>query len=110
MAEQPAWKDTQYLQKGNLQQRRAYAVLQELAILTTLSAFDPIVVGTIPIDVDLPGSDIDIICEVLSEDRNTIKQLLRGHYGRLPAFQLNESLIGGKRGAGVQLLQGRRAG
>lgn len=27
-----------------------------------LSGFDPVLVGTIPIDIDVPGSDLDILC------------------------------------------------
>ncbi|UOQ69433.1 DUF4269 domain-containing protein [Hymenobacter volaticus] len=96
MNAQPDWMNAQYLQNGNARQRRAYVVLKELAILTTLFPYDPIVVGTIPIDIDLPDSDVDIICHILPENKETFKQLLRASYAHLPAFQLRELLIGGQ--------------
>lgn len=42
----------------------AYASLEATAILEHLSAFDAILAGTIPIDIGVDGSDLDIICEV----------------------------------------------
>jgi hypothetical protein len=88
MNSQPNWKDTRYLAAGTSQQRRTYAVLEELGILTTLGAFDPVVAGTIPLDIDLLDSDIDIICEVSLADSQEFGQLLQSHYGHLPAFRL----------------------
>jgi len=82
----PTWKNPRYLAAGNSRQRRTYAVLQELGILVTLGAFDPVVAGTIPLDIDLPGSDIDIICEVPLAASPAFEQLLRTHYGHLPGF------------------------
>jgi len=37
-------------------------VLDDLRVLAKLAAFDPRVVGTPPLGLDLPGSDIDVIC------------------------------------------------
>ena len=88
MVSQPNWKDSRYLAAGTSRQRRTYAVLKDLGILTTLGAFDPVVAGTIPLAIDLPGSDIDIICEVAPAASQSFEQLLRSHYGHLPAFRL----------------------
>ncbi|RZK48240.1 MAG: DUF4269 domain-containing protein [Hymenobacter sp.] len=87
MATQPPWKDPRYLAVGTPRQRRTYALLASLGILTTLRAFDPVVVGTIPLDIDLPSSDIDIICEVAPADMPAFEQLLRTHFGHRPAFR-----------------------
>jgi hypothetical protein len=94
MESQPNWKDTRYLAVGTSRQRRAYVVLSDLGILTTLGAFDPVVAGTIPLDIDLPGSDIDIICEVALADSLAFEQLLRSHYGHLPSFRLGHVVNG----------------
>lgn len=94
MDSQPDWKDSRYLAMGTSRQRRAYAVLQDLGILATLGAFDPVVAGTIPLDIDLVGSDIDIICEVLPAARQSFEQLLRAHYGHLPDFRLGHVISG----------------
>jgi hypothetical protein len=85
-----SWKDPRYLAAGNRRQRRAYAVLQELGILTTLGPFDPVLAGTIPLAIDLPSSDIDIICEVPLRNSAAFEQLLRTHYGHLPAFRAGQ--------------------
>jgi hypothetical protein len=51
-----------YLKSGNLKQILAYKILTENKILEVLSDFDPILVGTIPINIDIENSDLDIIC------------------------------------------------
>jgi len=58
------WHDISYLLSGTVRQRKAYHVLKELDILTILRHFNPILVGTIPLDIYTDESDLDIICEV----------------------------------------------
>lgn len=52
----------EYLQHGNRRQRQAYSILTDNRILSKLKRFDPILVGTIPINIDIENSDLDIIC------------------------------------------------
>jgi len=52
----------EYLKDGTAKQRRVHEVLLSNGIFDKLAAFDPVVVGTIPIGIDLPDSDIDICC------------------------------------------------
>lgn len=91
----PDWKNPQYLLAGSPRQRRAYAVLQELGIWTTLGAFDPVLAGTIPLGIEVAGSDLDIICAVSSAAREGFINILRRQYGHLPAFRLAQSHISG---------------
>lgn len=51
-----------YLQHGNVYQQQAYTVLVKHAIFTRLCGFDPILAGTIPINIHLPSSDLDVLC------------------------------------------------
>lgn len=51
-----------YLESGNPKQILVYKILKENKILEGLSDFDPILVGTIPINIDIENSDLDIIC------------------------------------------------
>jgi hypothetical protein len=55
--------DLEGLALGNARQQAAAACLESLGILTALATFTPVVAGTIPIDIDLPSSDIDILCQ-----------------------------------------------
>lgn len=52
----------EYLQNGNDRQRQAYSTLSDNQILPKLKRYDPILVGTIPINIDIENSDLDIIC------------------------------------------------
>lgn len=52
----------EYLQCGNNRQQQAYSTLTNNQILSNLQLFDPILVGTIPINIDIENSDLDIIC------------------------------------------------
>jgi hypothetical protein len=43
-------------------QRQAQAILRELDILRHLAPFDPLLIGTIPLGIDTPKSDLDVAC------------------------------------------------
>jgi len=53
-----------YLKNGNERQKRAYEVLLKYKIFEKLSNYSPVLAGTFPIEIDVEGSDLDIICEV----------------------------------------------
>ena len=74
------------LRTGTPVQRAAWRVLTELAILDILAPFHARLVGAIPIDVDIPGSDLDIICQ--APDLEPLARVLEAHFGRFPDFHL----------------------
>lgn len=51
-----------YLKTGNEKQQNVYRILTEYSIMDKLTDFSPILVGTIPIEIDIDESDLDIIC------------------------------------------------
>ncbi|RXM49663.1 MULTISPECIES: DUF4269 domain-containing protein [unclassified Chryseobacterium] len=53
-----------YLKHGNERQRRAYELLTKHRIFEKLRYYSPILAGTIPIEIDIEGSDLDLIFEV----------------------------------------------
>jgi hypothetical protein len=53
-----------YLKSGNERQKRAYEVLQKYQVFEKLKPYSPVLAGTIPIEIDIESSDLDIICEV----------------------------------------------
>lgn len=56
------FEDISYLKAGNDKQRRAYEKLKKYRVLDLLEKFDPILTGTIPINIDIETSDLDISC------------------------------------------------
>lgn len=79
------WKNIEYLKDGNSRQQKAYRAVRELKVLETLKAYDPVVVGTIPIEIDTETSDIDIICEV--NDINAFESYIIEHFGNRTGFK-----------------------
>jgi hypothetical protein len=53
-----------YLKNGNERQRRVYELLRKYHIFEKLKYYSPILAGTIPIEIDIESSDLDIICEI----------------------------------------------
>ena len=74
-------RNIEYLKAGNSRQQQAYRVLQETNVLSVLKDYDPIVVGTLPIGIDIDGSDIDIVCCVSDFDMfsHTVRQNFAGY-------------------------------
>ena len=54
-----AYQDIAYLRAGNPRQQAAWAALDELGVMHHLAAYDPVLIGTIPIDIDVTDSDLD---------------------------------------------------
>ena len=57
------FKNIEYLKQGNAKQQKAYQALNKLGVFEKLKKFSPLLTGTIPIEIDLPESDLDIICK-----------------------------------------------
>ncbi|MEY4669896.1 MAG: hypothetical protein RL518_2595 [Pseudomonadota bacterium] len=60
---QRTWRDISYLMDGTERQRSAFANLRESRVLQHLRAYDPVLVSTVCLDIDIASSDLDIICE-----------------------------------------------
>lgn len=80
-----------YLATGNLRQKNAYKILQDHLILKILQAYDPILVGTIPIAIDISSSDLDIIC--CYQDKKEFKNLLLESFSLFKDFSVEEKVI-----------------
>ncbi|NDV96250.1 DUF4269 domain-containing protein [Dysgonomonas sp. 521] len=62
-------------------------ILQDFDILSILNDFNPVVVGTIPIGINIPGSDIDIACQ--AEDLMLFGQFIRSRFSHFQSFRDN---------------------
>ncbi|GGF26196.1 DUF4269 domain-containing protein [Hymenobacter cavernae] len=80
------FQHVEYLQHGTAVQQSAYHILLNSNLLHVLRPYQPLLVGTVPIGLQLPGSDLDIICEV--HDLGAFESLLRQYFGHYPDFSL----------------------
>ena len=80
------FKNIDYLRMGNNKQKKAYEVLVKNEIMITLEKFAPILIGTIPINIDIENSDLDIICYFV--DRNGFEKLLAKKFGNAKRFKI----------------------
>ncbi|GAA3404046.1 DUF4269 domain-containing protein [Paenibacillus hodogayensis] len=79
------------MQSGQTTQRRAFRALSELGILRDLARYRPVLCGTVPISIDVEGSDLDIIMEVYEPER--FKRDVHALYGMQEAFVYKEKQI-----------------
>lgn len=78
-----------YLKSGNPKQQSAYQILIRNSILEKLVEFTPILVGTIPINIDIESSDLDITCYV--QDKEKFKHSLLNHFQQEKGFRISEN-------------------
>ncbi|MGP3786387.1 DUF4269 domain-containing protein [Paenibacillus sp. 1A_MP2] len=74
-----------HLASGNERQQDAYDVLQSSGLLSILGAYQPYPSGTVPIDIDIPGSDLDLLCE--AADLEAFETLLHRQLREMQGFR-----------------------
>jgi len=82
-----------YLKTGNKRQQLAYEELSDLKIFEILQKHQPVLAGTVPIEIDIQNSDLDIICEC--SDHQSFIDLLHVHYSGKPDYSVNQKTIRG---------------
>ncbi len=78
-----------YLKSGNPKQQSAYLILNENHTIEQLAEFKPILVGTIPLNIDIDSSDLDIICYV--QDKEKFRQSLLSNFQQEKGFKISEN-------------------
>ncbi|MHC0443008.1 DUF4269 domain-containing protein [Flavobacterium sp. 3-210] len=81
----------EYLKSGNERQILAYEILTKNKILEALVEFDPILVGTIPINIDIENSDLDIIC--YWQNKNHFVEKVTSLFKNKSDFTIRETVI-----------------
>lgn len=90
------WRDISYLARGNTRQRRAYRALQSLGVFDILRLYSPVLAGTIPLDIDVEQSDLDIICEVgATSDLTAFERAVKDTFGAREDFQIERTTVKG---------------
>jgi hypothetical protein len=90
---QTNWRDISDLARGTVRQQRAYRALQALGIFSALRDYTPILTGTLPLDIDVENSDLDIICEV--HDLAAFERQVTSVFGAQEGFCIKQKIIGG---------------
>jgi hypothetical protein len=85
------FENIEYLQHGNDRQRQAYSTLTKNNTLSKLKQFDPILVGTIPINIYIENSDLDIIC--CFADKQEFQKVITENFSNERGFTIGEQLI-----------------
>jgi hypothetical protein len=87
------WTDITHLNRGSDRQRDAYQAMIELDIFSVLGDYDPVLAGTLPLGIETPESDLDILCE--AEDLDRFDALVEAAYGDLDEFRQQRSIEDG---------------
>src|SRR5690606_9681203 len=80
-----------YLQKGSAVQQQAFRVLQDYQIMEKLGKFQPLLIGTVPIDIAVENSDLDIACTTL--DLKGFKEEVSKQFGGFLGFTIKDTFI-----------------
>lgn len=83
----------EYLKSGNERQKQAHKELKELKVFEILEIYTPILTGTIPIEIDLSESDLDIICQC--KNHSEFSKLLTEIFAQKKGFILESSCNNG---------------
>lgn len=85
------FEDIGYLQNGTTRQQQAFRVLTEHRIMEKLGKFQPLLAGTIPLNIDIAGSDLDIIC-CLKNEEDFISNL-QNQFGEMDQFKWHKTSV-----------------
>lgn len=88
------FSNIEYLKSGNQKQQEAFEILTQNKILSKLAEFDPILIGTIPINIDIKNSDLDIIC--YWKNKIDFTEKLNSVFGKENEFTIREGIINEK--------------
>ena len=89
------FKNIDFLKSGSPTQRAAWDCLESLNLLTQLKEFDPLLAGTIPIGLNIEGSDLDVLCCFKQADyfRSVVEELFSDKKG----FTIKEKTLNQQR-------------
>lgn len=83
-----------WLEQGNEHQQELADALHRSGMLTRLALYHPSIAGTFPIGIDIPGSDIDVLCEV--DDHAHFLPVCTSTYGHLDGFEAYQRHVEGE--------------
>ncbi len=87
------FENIKFLKVGNLRQVKSFKILKEINIFNILKEFNPILVGTIPIGIDIEKSDLDIVCQINLENKENFKDITIKHFSQLKKFKITDKFL-----------------
>jgi hypothetical protein len=88
------WRNIAYLLDGTERQQAAYRALRYVGIESILVDFDPLLVGTLPLNIDIESSDLDILLEI--PDEFQYAQVLFPYFAEYKNFHYRRKIIRGE--------------
>ena len=83
----PDFFDLSYLANGSPVQRQGLEVIHQVHVTEILSDYQPVLAGTLPLDLFIEGSDLDILC--YSKDLNELDLLWSKEFGEYDDFEIH---------------------
>ncbi len=80
------FRNIQYLAKGSIVQKRIHGLFSSLGIFDDLEKYDPVLVGTFPLGINIEGSDLDILMHC--DELIILTKRLVHLYGSLDGFYI----------------------
>mgnify|MGYP004715106569 CR=1 FL=1 len=80
------FKAIAYLENGNALQQKTFRIISEYNILQILKEYHPLVVGTIPINIDIENSDVDIILQ--TDHVEKLQEIILLHFQQFDDFSV----------------------
>lgn len=82
-----------YLKSGSTVQQEAYRILTTYKVIHHLQDFTPVLAGTIPLEINIYSSDLDIVC--YWQDKQTFKDTVSQYFSSFENYNLRETDING---------------
>ncbi|GAB3727215.1 DUF4269 domain-containing protein [Spirosoma lituiforme] len=82
-----------YLNEGNARQKQAYSILTNNKVMEKLDRFTPILVGTVPINIAIDSSDLDIICHW--DDKRAFYSTVLNAFNQQTGFRIRDYRLHG---------------
>lgn len=89
----PDFFNLSYLSTGSDVQRKGLEAIKDLGIMETLKHHQPVLAGTLPLDIFIEGSDLDILS--CCEDHSEFEKVIQSNYGMLEGFRQRRMIIKG---------------
>jgi hypothetical protein len=83
-----------YLADGTAEQKQVHQLLLKYGLLEILSGYHPILAGTLPLDINIHGSDLDIICQFNNKEQ--LSECLLYAFSTYPAFKKAVKTVNGQ--------------